>query len=442
MSTRPDDDSGLAAWLRARPALCWALYDWANSAFATTVLAGFFPAFFRQYWSLGADATVTTFRLGVANGVAGFVIALLAPLLGAIADRGGRRKRFLLAWSLLGIAATAGLYFAGEGQWGVAIVLFTLGTMGFNGGIVFYDALLLDVASPADYDRVSSFGYALGYLGGGVLFAINVLTVVKPGWFGLSGAAAAVQFSFLTVAAWWLLFLLPLVLFVPEAPAVRGAGERATDGALRAGFTELVATARRIAAHRGLVTFLVAYWLYIDAVNTVIKMAIDYGMALGLDTRLLLAALLLTQFVAFPAAVAFGRLGERIGARAGVLVGLSVYLGLTVYAYFLDTIVEFFVMAVIVGLVQGGVQSLSRSFFGRLVPAGKSAEFFGFYNMVGKFGTVLGPLLVGTVALVTGSSRASILSLSILFVAGGLLLWRVPAAAGKGPQSQAAGSSP
>jgi UMF1 family MFS transporter len=229
-----------------------------------------------------------------------------------------------------------------------------------------------------------------------------------------------------------------LQLAVTEAPAAGGSGR----GMLRAGFTALVGTARQIAGYRGLVTFLFSYWLYIDAVNTVIKMAIDYGMALGLETTSLLAALLLTQFVAFPAAIGFGRIGERIGARAGVLLGLAVYLGLTVYAYFLDTITEFFVMAVIVGLVQGGVQSLSRSFFGRLVPAGKSAEFFGFYNMVGKFGTVLGPLLVGTVALVSGSNRASILSLSILFVAGGLLLLRVPDSSSRGGHSQLAGSSP
>ena len=421
-------------YLAARPALSWALYDWANSAFATTVLAGFFPAFFRQYWSLGADPTEATFRLGIANGAAGFLMALLAPVLGAIADRGGHRKRFLVAWSLLGIACTAGLYFVGQGQWAAAVVLFTLGTLGFNGGVVFYDALLLDVAQPAEYDRVSALGYALGYLGGGLLFAVNVLMVVKPAWFGLASAAAAVQVSFLMVAVWWLVFMLPLMFFVPEQGGERGIPALT---AVRAGLSELRGTLRHVLSYRGMLAFLVAYWLYIDGVNTIIKMAIDYGMALGLDSKSLLAALLLTQFVAFPAALLFGRLGERYGARESVLAGLVVYTGLTVWAYFVSTIAEFFVMAVVVGLVQGGVQSLSRSFFGRLVPEGKSAEFFGIYNMVGKFGTVLGPLLVGVVAVTTGSSRGSILSLALLFLVGGVLLYRV-----KDPSVQRAGSTP
>lgn len=413
----------------ARPAFSWALYDWANSAFATTVMAGFFPAFFRQFWSLGANPTETTFRLGIANSVAGLTVALLAPLLGAIADRGGQRKNFLCAWSLLGIAATAGLYFVGKGEWGMAAVLFALGTMGFNGGIVFYDALLLDVAKPADYDRVSSLGYGLGYLGGGILFALNVFMVVKPQWFGLANAGEAVQLSFLTVAIWWFVFMLPLLV------GVREAGPKGAPGigsSIATGMQELLRTMRHVGQYRPLVLFLVAYWLYIDAVNTIIKMAVDYGMALGLATNQLLEALLLTQFVAFPAALFFGWLGGRIGARTAILIGLAVYLGVTVWAYYLDSIGEFFAMAVVVGLVQGGVQSLSRSYFGRLVPPEKSAEFFGFYNMIGKFGTVIGPVLVGGVALVTGSTRGSILSLAVLFIAGGMLLLatREPASAG------------
>jgi UMF1 family MFS transporter len=404
-----------------RPAFSWALYDWANSAFATTVLAGFFPAFFRQFWSTGADATLTTFRLGIANGVAGFVVALLAPVLGAIADRGGRRCAFVTAWSLLGIAATAALYFVGQGEWAWAIVFFVLGTMGFNGGVVFSDALLLDVARPAEYDRVSAYGYALGYLGGGLLFAINVLMVLKPAWFGLASATEAVQWSFLTVAVWWFVFMWPLALYVREAP---GTGQGLLD-TVSAGLREIAATIRHARSLRPLFSFLVAYWLYIDAVNTIIKMAIDYGMAIGLDTSGLLTALLVTQFVGFPAALLFGRIGQRLGARTGILICLVVYLGVTVWGYTLDSIAEFYGMAVVVGLVQGGVQSLSRSFFGRLVPPGKSAEFFGLYNMVGKFGTVLGPVLVGVVAWLTGSSRVSILSLAALFIVGAVLLWRV-----------------
>jgi len=416
------------SYFARRPQLAWALYDWANSAFSTTVLAGFFPAFFRQFWSLGADPTEATLRLGLANGAAGFVMAVLAPLLGAIADRGGYRKRFLLAWSLLGIGATFALYFVAQGQWALAVVLFTLATLGFNGGIVFYDALLVDVAKPAEYDRVSSYGYALGYLGGGLLFAVNVLMVAKPAWFGLANAAAAVRWSFVSVAVWWLVFLLPLAFYVTEQPGLPGAGGK---GSLRASLAELRQTLRHVLGYRNMLIFLVAYWLYIDGVNTIVKMAVDYGMALGFDTQLLLTALLLTQFVAFPAALLFGRIGERLGARTGVLIGIAVYAGVTAWAYYLHTVVQFFAMAVVIGLVQGGVQSLSRSFFGRLVPEGKSAEFFGFFNMVGKFGTVLGPLLVGFVAYLTGSSRVSILSLVLLFVVGGLLLLWVKDPAGE-----------
>jgi UMF1 family MFS transporter len=408
-------------WLARRPVLSWALYDWGNSAFATTVMAGFFPVFFSQFWSAGADTELTTARLGYANAGAGLVIALLAPFLGAIADRGGRRKQMLLGFTLLGSLATAALFFLAQGQWLAAALLFALGTIGFNGGVVFNDALLLDVARPAHYDRVSSFGYALGYLGGGVLFAVNVLMVVRPGLFGLPDAAAAVRWAFLSVAAWWLLFTLPLLLYVHEGPArseVRG-------NAFAAGWRELGATARQVVGMPQLWRFLLAYWLYIDGVNTIIKMAVNYGLSLGLASDDLLGALLLTQFVGFPAALLFGRLGERIGARAGVLAGLLVYIGITVWAYFLDSALEFYLMAATLGLVQGGVQSLSRSLFGRLVPPGKSAEYFGFYNMVGKFGTVLGPALMGALAMAADSTRVSILALLLLFVGGGALLWRV-----------------
>ena len=405
-----------------RPVLAWALYDWANSAFATTVMAGFFPAFFQRYWSLGVDPTVSTSRLGFANGVAGFVVAVLAPALGAIADRCGRRKRFLIAWSLIGIVGTGLLWFVGRGEWAAAAALFVVGSIGFAAANVFYDALLLDVAAEAELDRVSAFGYALGYLGGGLLFALNVLMTVKPAWFGLADAAAAVRASFVLVAIWWAVFLLPLALQVRERPGEAGVSLAA---ATVQGLRELAATLRHVARYRELALFLVAYWLYIDAVNTIIKMAVDYGVALGLPSESLLAALLMTQFVAFPAALAFGWLGDRIGARRGILIGIAVYTLATLYAFFLDSVAEFFALAGVIGLVQGGVQSLSRSFFGRLVPEGKGGEFFGFYNMMGKFATVLGPLLVAVVALATGSSRASIASLAILFLAGGLVLMLV-----------------
>ena len=412
----------MRALLKNRPILAWAFYDWANSAFATTVMAGFFPVFFRDFWSIDGSRTDTTTRLGFGNAIAGVVIALLAPILGAIADRGGRRKQFMFSWTLLGVVATGGLYFAAHGQWLFALAMFVVATIGFNGGIVFNDSLLPDVARPAEFDRVSALGYSLGYLGGGLLFLLNVVMLLKPELFGLADKVQAVRWSFITVAVWWLLFTIPVMRWVREEE--RGPHLK-FSAAIGVGFRELGNTITHVRQYRTIVMFLLAYWFYIDGVNTIIKMAVDYGAALGLDTGKLLTALLVTQFVGFPAALLFGWLGDRIGARRGILIGIVAYVGITIYAYFLDTEREFFALAVAVGLVQGGVQSLSRSLYGRMIPEGKNAEFFGFYNMMGKFATVLGPALIAIVAALTDNQRASIVSLVLLFVIGGVLLWRV-----------------
>lgn len=410
---------------KRRDTVSWALYDWANSAFATTVLAGFFPVFFQQYWSTGVDPTLSTSRLGLANGIAGVIVALLAPILGAIADRTAGRKRQLMLWSMLGIVGTAALSFVAQGEWWWAAAFFVMAGIGFNAANIFYDALILDVATERELDQVSAFGYSLGYLGGGLLFAFNVLLTVRPQWFGLANAAEAVQASFMSVALWWFIFTLPLLRNVRERPAT--AARSSLFEAVRGGLRELRGTLRNIAGYRAVWLFLLAYWLYIDGVHTIYMMAVDYGVALGLPSSSLLAALLLTQFVAFPSALALGWLGNRYGAKRGILLCIGVYLCATLYAFFLDTVVEFFALAVVVGLVQGGVQSLSRSYFGRLIPEGKGGEFFGFYNMMGKFASFLGPLLIAAVAFVTRDSRLSISSLVILFVLGGLILWRVPA---------------
>ncbi len=405
--------------LRRRPVVAWALYDWANSAFATTVMAGFFPVFFKQYWNAGVAATESTFRLGLTNGLGSLLVALMAPVLGAIADRSSARVRMLMGFTLLGAASTAGLALAGEGQWLLAAVLYLAASLGFWGGIVFNDSLLLHVAEPDEYDLVSGYGYALGYLGGGLLFAVNVAMTIKPEFFGLADAAAAVRASFVMVGIWWLVFSLPLAFHVREKRSVQAV---APGLAIRRGFQELLGTLQEIRRYRPVLWFLAAYWLYIDGVNTVMKMAVDYGLALGFEATDLVAALLLTQFVAFPAALAFGWLGKKIGARRGIFLALTVYAAVTCYAYFIQDARDFYLMAVAIGLVQGGVQSLSRSYYGRLVPAGKSSEFFGFYNMMGKFAAVLGPLLTGIVARLTGDSRLAILSILLLFVGGASLL--------------------
>jgi len=410
-----------------RAIYAWAFYDWANSAFATTVMAGFFPLFFKEYWNSGVADTVSTFRLGMANSAASLVVVLCAPLLGTIADHLDRRKGFLLLFAALGVVMTGALHFVAAGDWQLAALCYGLAILGFSGGNLFYDALLLGVARPAQLDRVSALGFALGYLGGGLLFAFNVLMVLHPDWFGLPDKATAVRVSFLSVALWWAVFSVPLFVRVHEARAAERVCARA---AIARGFGQLRRTLREIGRLPHTFLFLAAYWLYIDGVDTIVRMAVDYGMSLGFPSNSLIVALLITQFVGFPAAIAFGRLGDRIGARAGILVALAVYMAVTAWGAFMSAVWEFYLLAVVIGLVQGGVQSLSRSLYARLIPPGRSAEFFGFYNMLGKFAAVLGPALMGWVGVLSGSPRIGILSVLALFVVGAVLLLRVDVARG------------
>jgi UMF1 family MFS transporter len=402
-----------------RAVYAWSMYDWANSVFSVGVISAFFPLFLKQYWSAGNDATLSTFQLGVANAAGGLVVAVLSPMLGAIADRGGTRKAFLGVFTAIGVGTTAALAFVARGEWQWAITLYAIAGIGFSGATAFYDALIVDVAEPRRMHQVSALGFALGYLGGGLLFAVNVAMTLWPEHFGLHDAAEAVRLSFVMVAAWWTLFSLPLFFFVHEAPA-RSSGSALTLAL--DGMRQLRATLRETRKWRYVVVFLIATWLYLDGVSTIARMAVDYGLAIGLSERDLIGALLITQFVGFPAALAFGRLGAIFGAKPMILVGLVVYVAAAIWSYFMRAAWEFYVLAVIVGLVQGGVQLLSRSLFARIIPAERSAEFFGFYNMVGRVGTVLGPLLVGVTAVLSGSSRASILVVVVLFVGGGLLL--------------------
>ena len=415
-----------------RRVLSWAFYDWANSAFATTVMAGFFPAFFKAEWNVGVAETVSTFRLGTANAIAGLVVAAAAPLLGAIADRGGAKKTLLVFFALLGIVMTGGLYFVERGQWFTAAALFVCATVGFMGANVFYDSLIVGVLDPdaggkTNADRVSAFGFALGYLGGGLLFAVNVAMVLKFEAFGFADKGEAVRASFVSVAVWWAVFSIPLLVGVAE-PCVPDSAKGLR--AVTAGLRQLGATFREIRRLRHVGLFLAGYFLYIDGVDTVIRMAVDYGMSLGFPSDSLIVALLITQFVGFPAALVFGRIGERLGTRRGIFIGLAVYIAVTTWGAFMTELWEFYGLAIVVGLVQGGVQSLSRALYTRLIPPGKAAEFFGFYNMLGKFAAVIGPFLVGWVGVMTGSSRLGILSILILFIAGAVLLARVDEARG------------
>ena len=415
------------AQLDKKSVYSWALYDWANSAFSTAIVAGFFPVFFKQYWSIGTDVTVSTFRLGTANSIASIIVAVLAPFLGAIADRGGAKKKLLLFFAMMGVVMTGALYFVEQGNWQMAAVVYIAATFGFASANSFYDSLLVSVAPRSRIDFVSALGFSLGYLGGGLLFLVNVTATAKPELFGLSDSSQAVRLSFISVAIWWAVFTIPIMLFVKEP----GTNHDPFRKAIRTGFNQLNRTFTQVRRLRVLFMFLIGYWFYIDGVFTITRMAVDYGLALGFRSQSLLTALLITQFVGFPSALLFGKLGERIGTKKGIYIGLWVYIGLCVGGYLMKNEMHFYVLAVVIGFVLGGIQSLSRALYARLIPHTKAAEFFGFYNMLGKFSAVVGPMLMGWVSVATGNPRYSILSIIILFAIGLFFLRKVDEAEGE-----------
>ncbi|MDQ6981937.1 MAG: MFS transporter, partial [Mariprofundus sp.] len=400
----------------------WALYDWANSAYSTTVMAGFFPVFFKQYWASDLTANESTFWLGMVNAAAGLVIALVAPILGAMADQGGLKKQMMLSFTSLAVVMTAGLFLVSEGQWLMAVLVYLFGAIAFSGANIFYDALIVDVAEHHELDRVSALGYALGYIGGGILFAINVVMTLHPDWFFLADKAEAVRWSFLSVALWWALFTIPVALFVHESSETGRLGLLASA---KAGFHQLGDTIHHLRSLKQVWLFLIAYFLYIDGVNTVAHMAVDYGLSLGFASDVLISALLMTQFIAFPAALAAGWLGGRFGAKRVIIASIIVYAVACIWSSTMQHANDFYWLAAAIGLVMGGIQALSRSMYARIIPKGQAAEFFGFFNMLGKFATVFGPLLMGVASYLSGSARFSILVIVALFAAGAIVLYYV-----------------
>jgi len=406
----------------------WAFYDWANSAYSTTVMAGFFPLFFKEYWADPHNPSQSTFYLGMANSIASMVVAALAPLLGSVADQGSAKKKFLTFFAFLGVIMTGGLWMVAQGNWQMAVLFYVIATIGFASGNVFYDALLPGLASEERVDAVSSLGFGLGYLGGGLLFLVNVFMYLKPELFGIPDGATAIKLSFLSVAVWWAVFTIPLILFVPEPKNYENID---FNNAIRMGWVQLVQTFKEIRNMKVVGTFLLAYWFYIDGVDTIIRMAVDYGMSLNFPGESLIIALLIVQFVAFPAALIYGWLASKIGAKTGIMVGITAYSFITLLGYFMTEAWHFYVLAILIGLFMGGIQALSRSLYTRIIPPDKSAEFFGFYNMLGKFAAIIGPALMGTIALVTGSARLSILSILLLFILGAFFLNKVDVKEGK-----------
>ncbi|MCH8029881.1 MAG: MFS transporter [Candidatus Dadabacteria bacterium] len=391
-------------------------------------MAAFFPVFFKEYWSAGADVTMSTFKLGMANSLASVIVALSSPLIGAIADRGGIKKRLLFFFAMLGIVMTGSLYFIQRGDWVMAVSLYIISTVGFMGGNVFYDSLIVSVAKPKSMNFISSLGFSLGYLGGGLLFAIIVWMIMRPATFGLSSSNDALRISFVMVAVWWAVFSIPIFLFVKEPESdVKTTGWRCVTE----GFAQLKSTLSEARRMRVVFLFLIGYWLYIDGVDTMVRMSIDYGMSIGFDSKSLMGALLITQFVGVPATILMGKVGDWIGTKNGIYIGIATYLGITIFAYGMESVKDFYVLAVAVGLVQGGIQSLSRSFYTTIIPKNKSAEFFGLYNMLGKLAAVLGPMMIGWVSVLSGSPRLSILPLMLLFISGGVVLYFVDEKEGK-----------
>ena len=391
-------------------------------------MAGFFPVFFKSYWANPDNPEESTFYLGLANSIASIIVAALAPFLGAIADKASAKKKFLLFFAFIGIIMTGALWFVQVGMWQLAVVFYITATVGFSGANIFYDSLLPGLASDKKVDYVSSLGFALGYVGGGLLFAINVFMYLKPQVFGIPDGATAIRISFLSVAVWWAVFSIPVFVFVKEPDQEGSAGILKAVGA---GWRQLLSTLKDIRHLKVVGMFLLAYWFYIDGVDTVIKMAVDYGSSLGFDSSSLILALLIVQFVAFPAALVYNLLSQKIGVKRGLLVAIVAYGFITILGVFMQRVWQFYALAILVGLFQGGIQALSRSFYTRLIPERKAAEFFGFFNMLGKFATVIGPVLMGTITLVTKSSRLGILSILILFIVGGALLLKVNEEEGK-----------
>lgn len=401
----------------------WVFYDWANSAYSIVVVTAIFPLYFKAAASeAGIAASTSTAYWGYANSIATLLVSILAPLLGTIADFKGFKKRFFMFFSGLGIVFTFVLALVPYDQWLILLVIFILTSVGFAGANIFYDAFLVDVAEEDRMNRISANGYALGYIGSTIPFVLCIALILLAQQEIIPLAVPmASQIAFAITALWWGLFTIPMLKNVEQKYYM----ERVSNP-VRMSFKRLYETFKNIKAYRALFLFLLAYFFYIDGVHTIFTMATAFGSDMGIDSTTLLLVLFMTQVIAAPCAVLFGKLGERFTAKKMIMVGIIVYIVICVYAYFMKTSLDFWIIAMLVGMVQGGIQALSRSYFARLVPKESSNEFFGFYNIFGKFAAIAGPVLVGATAQMTGNTNSGVFSLIILFVVGAIILWRVP----------------
>lgn len=412
------------------------MYDWANSAFQTTIIAGIFPIYYSRIAAVGLVDTVAQSRFYWASTLAIVAMALVAPVLGALADAKPIKKTLLGIFVAIGVTACAGMWWIREGDWTLALVLFVIGNIAVAGSIVFYESLLPFLTTSSNIDRVSTAGYAIGYIGGGSLLAINLLMIQQPAWFGLPDAGVATRLSLVSVGVWWLAFSIPLFRQVKEPRIERPSLETTFAGSLGEAFRQLGHTFKTLKRYRQAMLMLIAFFLYNDGIQTIIRVATYYGADIGIDAGSLITALLLVQFIGVPCSFLFGMLAGRIGARQGVFLGLSAYVAVTIFAYRMTTTWEFFALAITVGMVQGGTQALSRSLFASMVPKDKSSEFFAFFGVCERYAGILGPALFAVLAS-SGASRTGIISMLIFFLSGMAVLWFVDVKKG---QAEAIGS--
>jgi UMF1 family MFS transporter len=382
----------------------WVLYDWANSAYATIVLAGFFPIIFAEYFATSLLSSERTLYLGISNSAASLILIFIAPIFGLLSDKFSNKKLFLLIFASLSILSTLILSFIAKDSYVLASIFFSISLLGFMMSNVFYDSMLLNFESH-EYDKTSSMGYAVGYLGGGIAFVFTLVFL----YFNSDSSIELIssnKIAFIFAAFWWLLFMIPLIIYWTEKPTHKTKT------------TNIIDTFKEIKLNKPILFFLISYWIYIDGVDTIIRMAINYGLILGFTNYDLLFALLVTQFVAFPGTLIINKISELSSVVTTISGCLIMYLIITFLSYSLDSIYEFYLIACLIGFVQGGIQALSRSYFARLIPNGKHSEYFGIYNMLGKFAALIGPLLVGLVTYVSDNARLGILSISIFFIIG------------------------
>jgi UMF1 family MFS transporter len=419
--------------LGRRDLRAWAMYDWAVSAVQTTIMVAVFPVYFGMIASNDLPGSRATQAIATANTIVAVVMALLSPVLGAVSDYVAAKKRMLGASMLVGSAAVAGMFFVQQGDYRLALILFVLALIGATASTVFYDALLPHIAGEHEIDRVSSAGYAIGYVGGGVLLALNLAWILKPAWFGLpsgpdlTGAEGTLptRLAFLSVAVWWVVFSIPLFLRVPEPPRTREPDEVSEQSPLIAPFVRVAETFRALRGYKQAFLMLLAFMIYNDGIQTIQKMATAYGQEIGISRTVLISAILIVQFVGFPFAFLFGAIAGRVGAKRTIFMGLLVYAGISILGYYMRTAAHFMLLAALVATVQGGTQALSRSLFASLIPTHKSGEFFGFYSVFEKFASIFGPLLFWVTIATTGNSRNAILSVIAFFAVGAVVLSRV-----------------